>query len=102
MVISFATYTEALYGAYKAGWSGRLLSQLEQDLSQVETIWCAEELADIHARIRSTCRAFGHGLHNQKHEADRWIGATAMFLGVALASDDGIFRNVPGLALIRP
>ena len=33
------------------------------------------------------------------HDADRWIAATALRLGVPLVSNDQIFKNVPGLVL---
>jgi predicted nucleic acid-binding protein len=34
-----------------------------------------------------------------ERNADRWIAATALRLGVPLVSNDGIFRGVPGLEL---
>lgn len=38
---------------------------------------------------------------NQKeHEADRWIAASALWLGLPLVAHDGIFRDVPGLELL--
>ncbi|HEV7496214.1 hypothetical protein [Baekduia sp.] len=49
--------------------------------------------------MRATCKARGHALAQREHNADRWIAATAMRLGVPLVSNDGIFRNVPGLDL---
>jgi tRNA(fMet)-specific endonuclease VapC len=33
------------------------------------------------------------------HDADRWIAATAIRLGISLVSNDGIFDHVPGLQL---
>jgi hypothetical protein len=35
------------------------------------------------------------------HEANRWIGATAMALGVDLISGDAVFEHVPGLVVHR-
>jgi hypothetical protein len=34
------------------------------------------------------------------HDGNRWIAASAMRLGVPLASHDGLFVGAPGLALI--
>jgi predicted nucleic acid-binding protein len=34
-----------------------------------------------------------------EHNADRWIAATAVRLGVPLVSNDTIFRNAPGVEL---
>ena len=36
---------------------------------------------------------------NKIHDADRWIAATALHLDAVLVSDDGIYKNVAGLAL---
>jgi predicted nucleic acid-binding protein len=40
-------------------------------------------------------------LAQRAHNADRWIAATAVRLGVPLASSDAIFQDVPGIALER-
>ncbi len=41
----------------------------------------------------------GHALSQREHNADRWIAATALRLGIPLVSNDGIFRDIPGLLL---
>jgi len=38
-------------------------------------------------------------LGQKVHDADRWIAATAMALGVVLISGDAVFENVPGLVV---
>lgn len=44
--------------------------------------------------------ACGHRYRRQAHhDADGWVAATAIRLGVPLVSNDGIFANAPGLAL---
>jgi tRNA(fMet)-specific endonuclease VapC len=35
----------------------------------------------------------------REHNADRWIAATAIRLGIPLVSNDGIFHDAPGLEL---
>ncbi len=55
------------------------------------------ELVQVYARLRADCEALGHALGQREHNADRWIAATALRLGVPLVSNDGIFQDVPGL-----
>jgi predicted nucleic acid-binding protein len=57
------------------------------------------ELVLVHAQLRVDCRMAGHALADQAHNADRWIAATAIRLGLPLLSNDGIFRGVSGLEL---
>ncbi len=38
-------------------------------------------------------------LAQREHNADRWIAATALRLGIPLVSNDTIFKAVPGLTL---
>jgi hypothetical protein len=45
----------------------------------------------------------GHALGQKIHEADRWIAASAIRLGVELVSDDSVFTDVPALTVLsRP
>lgn len=46
--------------------------------------------------------AAGHALGQKVHEADRWIAATALALGVGLISGDAVFDKVPGLVVHHP
>ena len=46
-----------------------------------------------------SCSLLGHALANKAHDADRWVAATAIYLGVPLVAHDGVFRNFPGLNL---
>lgn len=52
-----------------------------------------------YARLRAQCERIGHALSQREHDADRWVASTAVRLGVPLVSNDGIFRNGPGLVL---
>jgi len=62
-----------------------------------------DALMQLCAHLRAHGEASGHGLGQKMHEADRWIGATALRLGLDLLSDDAVFQNVPGLHLLsRP
>ncbi len=57
-----------------------------------------QECADLRAR----CERAGLALAQKVHEADRWIAATAIVLGVDLVSQDAVFRNVPRLTVVAP
>jgi predicted nucleic acid-binding protein len=50
--------------------------------------------------LRAWCVRAGHGLGQKDHEADRWVAATAIWLGVPLVAHDAIFANVKGLQLL--
>jgi predicted nucleic acid-binding protein len=45
------------------------------------------------------CERVGHGLAQPHHDADRWIAATAIRLGIPLISHDMLFKQAPGLIL---
>jgi len=51
------------------------------------------------AELRARCELGGHALGNKIHEADRWIAATALRLGIPLVSDDGIYVGVERLVV---
>ncbi|MGH9178459.1 MAG: hypothetical protein ACRD0N_07885 [Acidimicrobiales bacterium] len=48
-------------------------------------------------RLRVACERAGHALGQPEHDADRWIAATAVQLGIPLVSDDRLFTGTPGL-----
>ena len=73
--------------------------KLEAKLGRVEIVHTGPELIQVYARLRTACANAGHALAQREHNADRWIAATAVRLGLPLVSNDGIFRAVPGLSL---
>jgi tRNA(fMet)-specific endonuclease VapC len=100
VIISFVTVAELRFGALRAGWGQPRLHRLESHISSAQIAWPDQALVDAYARLRSWCSARGHGLGHKEHEADRWIAATAMYLGIPLIAHDGIFSKVDGLDLI--
>jgi predicted nucleic acid-binding protein len=66
----------------------------------VETVWPGPNLTDVYVALRAWCVRTGHGLGHKEHEADRWIAATALWLGVPLVSHDAIFFAVDRLELL--
>ena len=47
----------------------------------------------------SRAQRAGHALGQREHDADRWIAATAVRLGIPLVSNDRIFEGVPDLSV---
>ncbi len=97
--ISFQTVAELRYGALRRGWGDARMLRLEAKIARAEIVHTGPELVLVYARLRADCEAQGHALGQREHNADRWIAATAIRLGVPLVSNDGIFRDAPGLEL---
>lgn len=99
IMVSFVTVTEMRYGALKAGWGELRRRGLERDLARLVVVQPDDQLMQTCADLRARCGQAGHGLAHKVHEADRWVAATAIRLGVDLVSDDTVFHKVPGLVV---
>jgi predicted nucleic acid-binding protein len=99
IVVSFITVAELRYGALKARWGELRRRALERDLAQLVVVQPDDELVKVFAELRARCEFDGHALGSKIHEADRWIAATALRLGIPLISDDGIYGRVDGLGV---
>lgn len=97
--ISFQTVAELRYGAVLRGWGPARMRSLEARINQAVTVHSGPELVDTYAQLRASCVRAGHALGQRDHDADRWIAATALRLGIPLVSNDGIFHGVSGLTL---
>ncbi len=97
--ISFQTATELRYGAARRGWGVTRMTRLEAKLAQAVVVHSGDELVAVAARLRADCAAVGHARCQKQHTADLWIASTAIRLGMPLVSNDGIFRDAPGLTL---
>ena len=102
IVVSFVTVTELRYGAIKAGWGELRRRGLERDLARLVIVQPDDETMQECADLRARCERAGLALGQKVHEADRWIAATAIVLGVDLVSEDAVFRDVPRLTVISP
>jgi predicted nucleic acid-binding protein len=100
ILISFATVAELRYGALRAGWGAKRRNDLEDTIGTAKIVWPGHDLTHAYASLRAECLAVGHGLAEKSNEADRWIAATARFVGIPLVSHDGVFVNTPGLDLL--
>jgi predicted nucleic acid-binding protein len=97
--ISFQTAAELRYGAIHRGWGAARLLKLETKLAKAQLVHSGQDLVNVCAELRARCTAVGHALAQKDHNADLWIAATAIRLGISLVSNDGIFKAVPGLNL---
>ena len=101
-MLSFATVCELRYGSLKGQWSDARKQRMEEWFSEVATVVMPDsDLVSACASLRDQCRRRGHALSDKIHDSDRWIAATAIRHGIPLISDDHIFREVPGLALLQ-
>jgi predicted nucleic acid-binding protein len=50
--------------------------------------------------VRTWCAKAGHGLGGKDHEADRWVAASAIWLGIPLVTHDTIFAKVKDLTVV--
>jgi predicted nucleic acid-binding protein len=100
VAISFVTVAELEFGARRAHWGDARLLRMRALVASAEVVWPAVSLVEAYAELRAWCIEHGHGLGQKEHEADRWVAATAVFLGVPLVSHDLIFARVSGLDLI--
>lgn len=97
--ISFQTAAELRYGAMLRGWGDARMLKLEARIAAAEVVHTGPDLIEAYARLRVACQRAGHGLSQREHDADRWIAATAIRLGLPLVSNDTVFESVPGLLL---
>jgi len=101
VLVSFVTVGGMRYGAIRAGWGELRARGLERSLSRVVVVQPDDELIRTCASLRARCERSGHALGQKVHEADRWIAATAIRLGLELVSDDAVFQGVDGLIILR-
>jgi len=99
-LVPFVTVAELRFGARLAVWGPQRLRKLDHELERAETIWPGLELIEAYVALRCLCVRAGHALGQKDHEADRWVAATAMWLGVPVVAHDAIFPNVQGLSLL--
>lgn len=99
-ILSFVTVAELRYGAKRAGWGEKRLQRLDYEITRCQIVWPGPELVEVYANLRTWCVNSGHGLGHKEHEADRWIAATAIHLGIPLVAHDAIFFGIKDLRLI--
>lgn len=101
-MISFATVMELRYGAIKARWGDLRRRGLERDMKMITIVSLSDDVVTTCAALRNECETRGHALGQKHHDADRWIAATAIRLGLDLISADGVYQDTPGLRVVTP
>jgi predicted nucleic acid-binding protein len=76
------------------------LTRLDHELARAETVWPGPNLTETYATVRTWCAKAGHGLGGKDHEADRWVAASAIWLGIPLVTHDTIFAKVKDLTVV--
>ena len=97
--VSFQTVAEVRYGALLRGWGDTRRRRMEAAFGRIEIVYPGPDLIRTYAGLRVACQRAGHALSQREHDADRWIAATAIRLGVPLVSNDGIFDHTPSLVV---
>lgn len=97
--ISFQTVAELRHGALLRRWGNARFRRMETEIDRTEIVHSGSDMIRVYAELRVACPRIGHALSQREHDADRWIAATALRLGVPLVSNDRIFKDTPGLAL---
>jgi tRNA(fMet)-specific endonuclease VapC len=97
--LSFQTVAELRYGALLRRWGSARLKRLDAEIARAEIVHTGTDLVRTYVELRVACETMGHALGERDHDADRWIAATALRLGIPLVSNDRIFEAAPGLVL---
>ena len=97
--LSFQTVAELRFGALRRSWGTARMRKLDAKIATAEVVHSGDELIAVYAQLRANCVRLGHALGQRDHDADHWIAATALRLGVPLVSNDRIFEGTPGLQL---
>src|SRR5918995_1614992 len=100
VVLAFQTVMELRFGALRAGWGELRRRRLERRIAEIAVVQPDDEMITLCAELRMQCQQAGHALGDKLHDGDRWIAATAIRIGVPLASHDRLFNGAPGLRLI--
>lgn len=100
VILSYQTVAELRFGALVRNWGEGTIQAMEERLRKATVAQVDDPTASAYARLKAECRRLGHPLHQKIHDGDRWIAATAIRYSVPLISDDGVFRDAPGLELI--
>lgn len=100
VVISFQTRAEVLVGIRGSNWGAARVAAAVAKLDTAHTIPADRDVIDAFAELTVSCRRAGHGLHDPRHAADRWVAACAVAKGLPLFGRDGIYRDAPGLRLL--
>src|SRR5664279_5525996 len=96
LVMSAITYGELSYGVSKSSQKAKALAQLEELMQDIPVETLDSRAAQAYGEIRATLEKQGRLIGNN----DLWIGAHALALNLALATNnEREFKRIPGLLL---
>ena len=99
LAVSFMTVAELYYGAYKANWGTKSLTQLENHLKNYVVLPYDYLVCQEWARVRVQRESKGLSMS----ESDLWIAACALRHDSGLATNNGShFRDIDNLVVISP
>jgi tRNA(fMet)-specific endonuclease VapC len=93
--LSVVVLGELYYGAYKANWGLKRLTQLESLRSSYPILFCDQNTALVYGKIKHQLQQDGHPIP----ENDIWIAAQAMQYGLTVVTRDQHFTYVKNLNL---
>ena len=99
LFLAAVTVAELRYGALIADWGPPRRDRLEGAIAATTVVPVTDRFLTAMAELRAACRRVGHPLADSSHGNDLWIAATALHIGAALVTADGVFSDVPGLTL---
>ncbi len=99
LFLASVTVAELRFGALVAGWGDARRQRLEQRIESTTVIPVTNALLNEVAEFRFACRQAGHPLADRIHANDLWVAASALHIGAALVTADGVFADAPGLTL---
>jgi len=100
VAIAPQTVAEARFGALRAGWDPRRVTEIEGIIRQARVLPVDRSTIEEVAQLRHRCLRAGHPLHQSAHNADLWIAAGAIRWGLTLVAHDAVFQGCPGLSLL--
>jgi tRNA(fMet)-specific endonuclease VapC len=96
-VLPFVVVGELLYGAEQRGWGSRRRLRLEAFIRAQQIEHPTYAVCEVWAEVRASARAMGLVIERQ----DAWVAATAVYLGVPLATHNARhYGTVGGLQLL--
>ncbi len=97
VAIAVQTRVELLTWPLIARWGPERTARLRASVDAVPTVQVSVEVQDAFIELTAVAQHTGHAIHAKDHTGDRWIAATAIAARLPLASNDGIFDDLPGL-----
>jgi predicted nucleic acid-binding protein len=99
--LAAVTVAELRYGALVANWQANRRTRLEESIRTTTVVPVTDNLLTRVAELRFACRGAGHPLVDRTHAGDLWIAASAIHIGAALLTADGIFDDTPRLTALE-